>query len=128
MSEATKIDPPLVEGEWVVAESKVGSADGGEVYFRIEGPVTMKAGMKWVSGYLVENADDWTFIKRRPRKPDWADADAIEVEFRTGARGCHLRTQTQGVEWSAFSHRSEMSWLTDPAVKSIRGLYFRDPS
>lgn len=118
----TKIEPPLVTGEWVVAE-QTREYPTATMTIKLEGRVSSGP---FVGGRYID--ERWTILERRPPRPDWADADAILVEFRSGVRECYLRSETQGVDWSAFGHRSEMSWLTYPAVKSIRGLYFRDPS
>jgi hypothetical protein len=126
----SKIEPPLVEGEWVVAEH-VFEIRGGTVTVRAEGPVWFDSDRdanvceEWLSDGQ-ETRGGWTILERRPPKPDWADADAILVEWKNGNSVAYANP------WDGrFGNTTTNQWLEhlrDGDVISIRGLYLRDKS
>lgn len=125
----TKIEPPLVEGEWVVAET-VAPFGSGKIYKRVEGTVVKD----WGNGYLQMadaafiTLDGWTILERRPPEPDWADADAILVEWRDGSTVPFPKR-----DGGSFGFTSPAGWLEilnnpNNEIVGIRGLYLRDDS
>jgi hypothetical protein len=124
----SKIEPPLVEGEWVVAESRV---DYPEATFTatIRGTVVVdRFGDLSIAGIHAAELAGWTILERRPPKPDWADADAILV---TWAGSAPNQRNVFGKSGSAFGLTTVEEWvnhLRTGLALSITGLYPRDKS
>jgi hypothetical protein len=121
---------PLREGEIVTLE-KTTASSGYERFERLVGPVTHAATYSALrvgdATYGTPVADDdgtlypgWTIVERRDPEPEWADADAILVDWPDGEQLAYSR---RVASYDFVAHW--VARLRDAEVTSIRGLYLR---